>query len=165
TTSGAFGPASNSNLKGYDVGGYAETAYSPVERFEIRTGFRYDAHNAPFAGTKTQLSPRIRLNFYPDPGNTLYLYYGRLFIPTNVEDLRAITSVAQEGVATDPTLPERDNFYEGGLIQRIPNLSLVAKLAAYHKQSSPGIDDNTVPGSAIVTSVNIEQANITGLEA
>ncbi len=163
TNSGSTGPASTSGLSGYDVGGYAETAYSPVERFEIRTGVRYDAHNAPFAGTRTQLSPRIRLNFFPDPGNTLYVYYGRLFIPTNVEDLRAITSVAQQGVATAPTLPERDNFYEAGYIHRFP-FGLVSKFAAYHKQSTPGIDDNTVPGSAIVTSVNIAQVRITGLE-
>jgi hypothetical protein len=163
TNSGANGPASNSDLKGYDIGGYAETAYSPVERFEIRTGVRYDAHNAPFAGTQTQLSPRIRLNFFPNPGNTLYLYYGRLFVPTNVEDLRAITSVAQAGVATAPTLPERDDFYEAGYIHRFP-FGLVSKFAAYHKHSSPGIDDNTVPGSAIVTSVNIAQVRITGLE-
>ncbi len=163
TNSGAFGPASNSNLKGYDLGVYAQTAYSPIEQFEIRTGVRYDAHNAPFAGTRTQLSPRIRLNFFPNPGNTFYLYYGRLFVPTNVEDLRAITSVAQQGVATDPTIPERDNFYEAGYVHRFP-FGLVSKLAAYHKQSSPGIDDNTVPGSSIVTSVNIAQVRITGLE-
>ena len=97
------------------------------------------------------MSPRIRLNFYPSTSTTLYGYYGRLFIPTNVEDLRAITSVAQEGTVATPTLPERDHFYEAGLIQRIPNLSLIAKLSAYHKESTPGIDDNTVPGSAIVT--------------
>ena len=163
TSSGTFGPASNSNLKGYDLGVYAQTAYSPIEQFEIRTGVRYDAHNAPFAGTRTQLSPRIRLNFFPDPGNTFYLYYGRLFVPTNVEDLRAITSVAQQGVATAPTTPERDNFYEAGYVHRFP-FGLVSKVAAYHKQSSPGIDDNTVPGSSIVTSVNIAQAHITGIE-
>ncbi|HEX3533002.1 MAG TPA: TonB-dependent receptor, partial [Gemmatimonadaceae bacterium] len=57
-TAGQTGPASNSALKGYDAGGYAETAYSPVEEFEIRTGIRYDAHNAPFAGTQSQWSPR-----------------------------------------------------------------------------------------------------------
>lgn len=163
TNSGGFGPASNSGLKGYDAGVYAQTAYSPIEQFEIRAGARYDAHNAPFAGTRTQLSPRIRLNFFPDPGNTFYLYYGRLFVPTNVEDLRAITSVAQQGVATEPTVPERDNFYEAGYIHRFP-FGLVSKFAAYHKQSSPGIDDNTVPGSSIVTSVNIAQVRITGLE-
>ena len=62
-SAGNPGPGSNSSLKGWDAGGYAQLAYSPVERFEIRTGLRYDAHNAPFAGTQTQLSPRIRLNF------------------------------------------------------------------------------------------------------
>ncbi|HEY0527494.1 MAG TPA: TonB-dependent receptor [Gemmatimonadaceae bacterium] len=163
TASGQSGPGSSSALKGYDAGGYAQTAYSPVEQFEIRAGVRYDAHNAPFAGTKTQVSPRIRLNFYPSPANTLYLYYGRLFIPTNVEDLRAITSVSQGGVAADPTLPERDNFYEAGVVHRFP-FGLVSKFSGYYKQSSPGIDDNTVPGSAIVTSVNIAKVRITGIE-
>jgi len=157
------GPASNSGLKGWDAGGYAQMAYSPIERFEIRTGVRYDSHNAPFAGTQTQWSPRIRLNFFPNSANTLYLYYGRLFMPTNVEDLRAITSVAQAGVAAEPTLPERDHFYEAGYVHRFP-FGLVSKFSAYHKQSQPGIDDATVPGSAIVTSVNIARVRITGIE-
>ena len=161
--SGNPGPASNSSLKGWDAGGYAQIAYSPVEQFEIRTGVRYDAHNAPFAGTQSQWSPRVRLNFYPNSANTLYLYYGRLFLPTNVEDLRAVTSVAQGGVAADPTLPERDHFYEAGFIHRFP-FGLVSKFAAYYKLSTPGIDDNTVPGSNIVTSVNIAKVKITGLE-
>ncbi|HJQ11905.1 MAG TPA: TonB-dependent receptor [Gemmatimonadaceae bacterium] len=157
------GPASNSDLRGWDAGGYAQIAYSPIEVFEIRTGIRYDAHNAPFAGTQTQWSPRIRLNFYPNSANTLYLYYGRLFVPTNVEDLRAITSVAQQGQVAEPTLPERDHFYEAGFLHRFP-FGLVSKFSGYYKQSSPGIDDNTVPGSAIVTSVNIAKVKIAGIE-
>src|SRR5207253_1842846 len=69
----------------------------------------------------------------------------------------------QGGVAASPTLPERDDFYEVGYVHRFP-VGIVTKLSAYHKRSSPGIDDNTVPGSAIVTSVNIEQVRITGIE-
>lgn len=161
---GNHGPASNSGLKGYDVGVYAQTAYAPVEQFEIRTGVRYDGHNAPFAGTQSQVSPRIRLNFFPSPSTTLYAYYGRLFIPTNVEDLRAITSVAQGGTTAQPTIPERDNFYELGLVQRLP-AGINLKLSGYRKDSRPGIDDNTVPGSAIVTSVNIADVHITGIES
>jgi hypothetical protein len=157
------GPASNSDLKGWDAGGYAQVAYSPIEQFEIRTGVRYDAHNAPFAGTQSQWSPRVRLNFFPSSANTIYLYYGRLFLPTNVEDLRAITSVSQGGTAAEPTLPERDNFYEAGVVHRFP-FGLVSKFSGYYKESTPGIDDNTVPGSAIVTSVNIAKVKITGLE-
>ena len=109
------------------------------------------------------MSPRIRLNFYPSPSTTVYAYYGRLFMPTNIEDLRAITSVAQGGAAASPTLPERDNFYELGIVQRLPG-GVIAKLSAYHKDSKPGIDDNTVPGSAIVTSVNIAAVKVTGVE-
>ena len=162
--SGNHGPSSNSGLKGWDAGVYAQTAYTPVEQFELRTGVRYDAHNAPFAGTKSQVSPRIRLNFFPSPSTTLYAYYGRLFLPTNVEDLRAITSVAQGGQTAAPTLPERDNFYELGLVQRLP-AGVNLKVSGYRKDSKPGIDDNTVPGSAIVTSVNIADVHITGVES
>jgi hypothetical protein len=161
--SGGFGPGSNSGLSGSDVGGYLQAAFAPTEQIELRTGVRYDAHTAPFAGTQHQLSPRIRLNIYPSPATTLYLYYGRMFIPTNVEELRDITNAAT-GTATVPTLPERDNFYEAGLIHRFGLAGLVAKLSGYHKESKPGLDDATIPGSAIVTSVNIEQATVNGVE-
>ena len=163
-TDGSRGPVSNSGLSGHDLGVYAQTVLAPTEWFELRTGARYDTHVAPFAGNQHQLSPRVKVSFFPDPANTFYAYYGRLFVPTNVEDLRAITSAADSGVVTAPTLPERDDFFEMGYIHRFP-FGVVAKLSAYHKRSAPGIDDNTVPGSAIVTSVNIAQIRVTGIES
>src|SRR5213594_2059013 len=164
TKAGSPGPASNSDLKGSDVGVYAQTAIATSDKWELRTGVRFDNHNAPFAGNQHQVSPRVKLSFFPNPANTFWVYYGRLFVPTNVEDLRAITSDAQGGVVAAPTLPERDHFFEAGYVHRFP-FGVVTKLSFYHKHSSPGIDDNTVPGSAIVTSVNIEQVRITGIEA
>ncbi len=161
--SGAIGPASNSDLKGSDEWVYAQTVIAPSEQWELRAGLRYDNHDAPFAGNQEQVSPRVRLSFFPDPRTTLWAYYGRLFVPTNVEDLRSITSVAQGGVVAQPTLPERDHFFEVGVVHRFP-IGVVAKLSAYHKRSSPGIDDNTVPGSAITTSVNIDQVTVNGVE-
>jgi hypothetical protein len=160
---GSFGPSSNSSLNGSDVGVYAQTVYAPTDRFELRTGVRFDAHTAPFAGTQNQVSPRIRLNIFPDPSTTIYLYYGRLFTPTNVEELRDITNAAT-GAAASPTVPERDHFYEAGLVHRFSEAGLVAKLSGYHKVSSPGIDDATIPGSAIVTSVNIQHITVDGID-
>lgn len=162
--SGNPGPASNSNLQGSDVGVYAEASIAPSERWELKPGVRFDNHKAPFAGNRNQVSPRIRLNLYLDPANTAWLYYGRLFLPTNVEDLRAITSVAQSDVAAEPTLPERDHFYEAGFVHRFP-AGIVVKLSGYEKDSKPGIDDNTVPGSSIVTSVNLDVVHVRGAEA
>jgi hypothetical protein len=162
---GNAGPGSNSGLSGSDVGVYAETQWSPVEEWEIRTGARYDAHTAPFAGTQSQLSPRFRLSYFPSTSTTMFVYYGRMFIPTNIEDLRSITSVADSGVVTSPTLPERDNWFEGGLIQRFPDQAMIVTLDGFYKHSTPGIDDNTVPGSAIVTDVNISQVWIKGIKS
>jgi len=163
TKTGSAGPSSNSNLNGSDVGVYAQTAIAPSDQWELRVGARFDNHNAPFAGNRNQISPRIKLSFFPNPANTFWVYYARLFLPTNVEDLRAITSTAQGGVAAAPTVPERDNFFELGFVHRFP-FGVVSKISAYRKKSTPGIDDATVPGTAIVTSVNIGQVSITGLE-
>jgi Carboxypeptidase regulatory-like domain len=153
-----------SGLDGHDVSVFAQAGVTLGEHFEIRPGVRYDSHVAPFAGNQDQLSPRLRLNFFPDPANTLYAYYGRLFVPTNIEDLRSITASAQGNQATTPTLPERDDYYEAGYIHRFP-VGVVTKLSGYYKRSAPGIDDNTVPGSSITTSVNLHDVRVTGLEA
>jgi TonB dependent receptor-like, beta-barrel/Carboxypeptidase regulatory-like domain/TonB-dependent Receptor Plug Domain len=163
-SAGNPGPASNSDLNGSDVGVYVQTAISPTDRWEVRLGARFDNHSAPFAGNQHQVSPRVKLSVFPNSANTFWVYYGRLFVPTNVEDLRAITSVAQGDTVASPTLPERDDFFEVGFVHRFP-FGVVTKLSGYYKHSKPGIDDNTVPGSAIVSSVNIEQVHVTGIEA
>ena len=128
---------------------------------------RYDSHHYPTSatthGTADQVSPRVRLSWFPDPATTLWAYYGRQFIPTSIEDLRAITSASQGGVVSAPTLPERDDFYEVGVTHRFP-VGVVVKLSGYHKKSSPGTDDTQVPGTAITTDVNIAQIRVTGIE-
>jgi hypothetical protein len=155
--------SSISGLNGYDFGMYVESSLRPAEWFELRTGIRFDSHVAPFAGNQTQWSPRVRFNFFVNPENTFFFDVDRLFIPTNIEDLRSITAQADSNVATSPTLPERDWFFEGGYIHRFP-VGVVTKLSAYHKASTPGIDDNTIPGSSITTDVNIAHVWITGIE-
>lgn len=161
------GPESSSPLDGSDVGFYAQTQIAPSDQWELRAGVRYDLHHYPLSATQSanasQVSPRVRLNWYPTPATTLWAYYGRLFIPTNIEDLRAITSDAQGGAVTAPTLPERGDFFELGLTHRFP-FGVVAKLSGYHKRSSPGLDDTQVPGTAISTDVNVGSVRVTGLE-
>jgi Carboxypeptidase regulatory-like domain len=164
---GLHGPIeSNTGLYGYDWAAYAETSIHPTEWFELRTGLRFNSHVAPYAPNQTQFSPRVRLNFFPDPSNTVYLYYGRTFLPTNIEDLRKIT--LQSGGGSDSsgsTLPERDNFYEVAYIHRFIPVGVILKLDGYWKDSKPGIDDNTIPGSSITTDINQGTSHVRGIEA
>ena len=166
-STGAPGPASLSQLNGNDIGLYAQTQIAPSEQWELRAGLRYDNHRYPLSATQdtnvSQLSPRIRLSWFPSPATTLWIYYGRQFMPTNTEDLRAITSSGTGTNVSTPTLPERDDFFEFGLTHRFTG-GVVTKFAAYQKRSSPGIDDTQVPGTAITTDVNIEKVSVTGLE-
>ena len=165
---GQSGPASDSPLKGNDQAAYVQSVMQPSEKVEFRVGVRYDRHSHPLSATQdtveTQFSPRFRLSIFPDAANSIWFYYGRQFIPTNTEDLRSITVAANGGEVTSPTVPERDDFFEIGLTHRFP-AGIVLKLSGYRKNSSPGIDDTQLPGSAITTDVNIEQVRITGLEA
>ncbi|HXY70471.1 MAG TPA: TonB-dependent receptor, partial [Gemmatimonadales bacterium] len=167
TATSPNGPTSDSPLDGHDIGVYAETQLAPSDQWQLKAGVRYDSHDYPTSATAhataDQVSPRVRLSFFPDPGTTLWVYYGRQFIPTNIEDLRAITSASQGGVVSAPTLPERDDFYELGVTHRFP-AGIVLKLSAYRKKSTPGTDDTQVPGTAITTDVNIAQVRVTGIE-
>jgi hypothetical protein len=165
-SSGTPGPSSLSNLDGSDVGFYAQAQIAPSEQWELRAGMRYDVHRYPLSPTVdtsvSQLSPRIRLSYFPSPATSIWAYYGRQFIPTNTEDLRNITNSVQ-GNVTSPTLPELDDFFELGLTHRFP-VGIVTKLAAYSKFSNPGIDDTQVPGTAITTNINVSHIRVTGIE-
>ena len=62
-----------------------------------------------------------------------------------------------------PTLPERDDFYEG-VYTRSLGFGLRTKFAVYYKDANPGVDDQTIGSSAIKTPVNIAEVKTTGVE-
>ena len=147
------GPASNSgSVRSRHRRVRADGVLSGRMAVEIRAGVRYDAHNAPFVGHAVAGEPAHSPQLLSvDVDDALWV----LRAPVHADERRGSARDHERGAGrrrcATPTLPERDNFFEAGLIQRIPNLGMIAKLSAYHKESAPGIDDNTVPGSAIVT--------------
>jgi hypothetical protein len=158
------GPVAHAAVHGGDIGVYAETVTRLSARWEFRTGLRLDHHIAPLAGDQHQLSPRIRVAYNPTPLTSFWAYYGRLFIPSNVEDFHVLASAAQGDTVGLPTVPERDNYFESGVVHRF-GTAVSAKFVGYHRQNGPAVDDNTLPGTALTTTVNIAQVNVAGLEA
>jgi outer membrane receptor protein involved in Fe transport len=154
----------DAEVRGGDVGVYAQTVVTPSSQWELRTGLRLDHHVAPLAGDAHQLSPRIRLAYFPDAATSLSLYYGRLFIPSNVEDFHVLASAGQGGASGLPTLPERDHYFESAVVHKFAG-GIIAKLAGYYRDNGPAVDDNTLPGTALTTTVNITRVHVTGLES
>jgi hypothetical protein len=161
---GRAGPAVDAAVRGGDVSFYAQASIAPWRWWELRPGARFDSHSAPLAGTARQVSPRVRLNVYPSVATTVWLYYGRLFVPSEVEDFHVLSGAASGGEVGLPTVPERDDFYEVGAVHRLAH-GLTAKLVAYHKRSAPAVDDNTLPGTGVTTAVNLAQVRVTGVES
>lgn len=160
-SAGTPGPSIVTDFAGSDFGVFAETDWHPLEWTSFELGVRYDQHIAPDVPLQHQVSPRIRWNLYIDESNSAYLYYGRLFMPTNIEGLRSIA--LNVSTSLTPTLPEKDDFYEIACTHSFP-FGLRAKLDGFFKKASPGLDDQTVGNSAIKTPVNIAEVKITGIE-
>jgi hypothetical protein len=150
-----------SNYHGSDLGLFAQAQWHPYEWTRLEFGLRYDLHNAPQLSNQTQFSPRAKWYFFIDEFNTISISYDRLFMPTNIENLGAVA--AQFGGNNIPTLPERDNLYEVAYQRNWAN-GFTTKLAGFHKDSSPGLDDETLGSSTIRVNVNINEIKVTGIE-
>lgn len=159
-TSGS-GPLSINNYKGSDFGLYVQTTTHPVEWARLDAGLRYDQHIAPITLLQKQLSPRLKLSVFPDAINTIYVSYDKLFMPTNIEALSSIATTV--GDSASPTMPEKDDLYEAGIIHNFL-FGFTAKFDFFYKNSSPGLDDETLGSSAIKVNVNINRVIIRGLE-
>ncbi|MDB5034957.1 MAG: hypothetical protein JWQ98_2198 [Chlorobi bacterium] len=148
-------------FSGSDIGVFAQAEIHPLEWMHLDLGARYDRHAAPGAATETQLSPRAKLSFLPDESSTFYLYYGRLFVPTNIEGLQSIAGIV--GDTATGTLAQREHLYEAAYVRNW-EFGLAGKLAAFYKHQTPGVDDETLGSSTIKVNVNIAEVNVTGLE-
>ncbi len=155
------GPVNETNFKGSDFSLFAQSEIRPLEWSEIEAGLRYDQHIAPSIPLQKQLSPRVKFSFFLDEENTVFLSYDRLFMPTNIEGLGSIAVAV--GDSSTATLPEKDNLYEAGIIHNF-NFGVTAKASYFRKDSSPGLDDETLGSSTIRVNVNINKVKVSGIE-
>jgi hypothetical protein len=159
-------PSSNnlntvSNYSGYDLGIFIESGWHPYEWTRIELGIRYDIHKAPSLASQSDAQPRVKWSFFIDEFNSFVLSYDRLFMPTNIENLGAVAALF--GNASSPALPEKDNLYEIDFIRNWL-YGFNTKLAGFYKESSPGLDDQTLGSSTIRVNVNINEVKVAGLE-
>jgi hypothetical protein len=157
------GSVINNVFPGSSFGTFIQTGIHPYDMILLEAGIRYDQLVSPSIPFQTQVSPRLKLSLFADRSNTIYLSYDRLFLPSNVEGLNYLSQIITGSTQNPGTYPERDNLYEAGIIHRF-NSSLSSKLDYFHKDASPGLDDESLGSSSIKINVNIEKVKISGLE-
>ncbi len=155
------GPVNKTDFTGSDFALFAESEIHPFEWVKVDAGLRYDQHIAPSISLQKQFSPRLKFSFFLGDESTIYLSYDRLFMPTNIEGLGSIATAVGESAAA--TIPEKDNLYEAGFIHSFIS-GLTAKLDYFHKDASPGLDDETLGSSTIRVNVNIDKVKVRGIE-
>jgi outer membrane receptor protein involved in Fe transport len=155
------GPVDYNNYKGSDFGLFVQTEIHPFEWTRLEAGLRYDQHIAPAILLQKQVSPRLKISFFPDELNTIYLSYDKLFMPTNIEALSSIASTV--GDTASPTFPEKDDLYEAGIMHNF-FFGFTVKLDYFYKNSTPGLDDQSLGSSAIRVNINIDRVIVRGLE-
>ena len=156
------GPTVTSDFNGSDFGIFVQTDIHPLEWTSIEAGLRYDQHIAPDIELQRQLSPRLKWNVFLDEATTASFYYGRLFMPVNVEGLRSLALITG-GTEAGGTLAERDDLYEISLSHAFA-FGMTSKVAYFKKVAVPGLDDETLGSSSIKTPVNIGTVKTDGVE-
>ena len=154
-------PVNDSKFNGSDFGIFGQIMWHPLEWIKSEIGLRYDQHIAPDVQFQKQFSPRLKISFLITHSDNIYISFDRLFMPTSIEALSSVASVL--GEYSSPTLAEKDNLYEAGYLHNFNN-GLTCKFDMFHKNSSPGLDDETLGSSSIKVNVNINKVQVSGIE-
>jgi outer membrane receptor protein involved in Fe transport len=155
----------NVSKTGLLMGVYVQDEWKVTNQFTINAGLRFDQMEEFVSAN--QLSPRLSFTYKPFENTTFHAGYARYFTPPElVEAAPANISLFNNTTGAvsgqnSPVLPERSNYYDAGVDQKIPfgcsspgskdcsSLDLGAD--AYYKVATDLID-NGLFGQALVLS-------------
>ena len=152
---------------GEEEGAYTQAQWKLGRGVAANLGLRYDATQFQFSDASSrdgQWQPRVGLSWAPDTATQLHAYYGRLFMPAPVEDLRAsFAATSGGGLKPYDIKAEKDNYTEAGVDQQVGGQLL--GVTGYYKDATDMLDDTQLLNTAIVTPFNFASGFAYGVEA
>lgn len=153
---------------GYFEDAYVQDDFQITKKLALNFGLRFTAFQFTFptdTSSGNQWQPRVGLSYFLTDATKVHAYYGRLYMPAPLEDLReAFNKVG--GVVTATTYdikPEADNFFEVGVAQQFGNAQ-VANLNLYYKNATNMLDDTQLLNTAIASPYNYQNGYAYGVE-
>lgn len=157
--------------RGWSEDIYLQDDYSINKQWSLNAGVRFSAFQYEFpdegdSSTGSQIQPRVGINFAPDEWTKIHLYYGRLFMPAPLEDLRDAFSTTPGGGSAASFYdikPETDNYFELGIDRQVDQQ--LVTVTGYYKLATNMLDDTQLLNTAIATPYNYAHGYAFGFEA
>src|SRR5262249_10509178 len=147
---------------------YLQDEWKLLPVFTVNYGLRFD-HYAAFSSGH-QFSPRINFVWQATGSTTVHAGYSRYFSPppfelvgnTSIAKL-ANTTAAPEVPFGNVVLPERSNYYDIGVQQKLTDQWEVG-VDSYYKQATDLIDEGQFGAPIILTPFNYANGQVYGVE-
>jgi outer membrane receptor protein involved in Fe transport len=158
----------NSKKTGYLLGIYAQDEWRLSDKLTLNYGTRFDQIYEYV--DKNQLSPRINLVYKLLDDTTVHLGYARYFTPAPLELIApesvgkfASTTGAPAVTADGVVKPERANYFDAGVIQKIGS-NLQIGVDGYYKRANDLIDEGQFGTALIFAPFNYQHGKVYGTE-
>jgi outer membrane cobalamin receptor len=154
--------------RGYFEDLYVQDDYSITKALTLNAGIRYTGTQFHFSDANSsdfQFQPRIGLSYLVTEGTKLHGYYGRLFMPAPLEDLREAFDKTSGGTSASfyDIKAEKDNYFEVGVDQQVAT-NHVMTVNLYYKRATDMLDDTQLLNTSIASPYNFENGYAWGIE-
>jgi outer membrane receptor protein involved in Fe transport len=169
----------NVSKLGWLAGVYVQDEWKVTHNFTINAGLRFDQMWQYVDAN--QLSPRINFTYKPFEFTTLHAGYARYFTPPVLVEAAPAnialfngTTGASTTPGISPVLPERSNYFDAGVDQKIPLAcasptaadcsTLELGVDAYYKLATDLIDNGNFGQALVLSAFNYAKGITQGIE-
>jgi outer membrane receptor protein involved in Fe transport len=150
------------------LGIYLQDEWRATNKLTINYGARFDAYSA--YANDSQLSPRLGTVYDLTDATKLHAGYARYFTPPPTELIAPVTLQQFAGTTgalatnmSSSVVPEKDNYFDAGITQKVGRFTALG-VDAYYKQARNLLDEGQFGQALIFAPFNYDKGWVKGVE-